>query len=69
MWVVGPYPAGNFPDLRIYCDGLRGHVVTGERAIAENGYADAIDIFQADAGDFQITTAQLGRLKKHCPAD
>ena len=38
VWVQGPYPAGAWPDIKIFMDCLAGHLLPGERVEADNGY-------------------------------
>ena len=38
VWVEGPYPAGAWPDIKIFLNCLVGHLLPGERVEADNGY-------------------------------
>ena len=38
VWVEGPYPAGAWPDIKIFLNTLAGHLLPGERFEADNGY-------------------------------
>ena len=38
VWVEGPYPAGAWPDIKIFLNCLAGHLLPGERVEADNGY-------------------------------
>ncbi|KAL3772176.1 hypothetical protein ACHAW5_003247 [Stephanodiscus triporus] len=38
VWVEGPYPAGAWPDLKIFLNTLAGHLLPGECVEADNGY-------------------------------
>ena len=38
VWVEGPYPAGAWPDIKIFLNSLAGHLLPGERIEADNGY-------------------------------
>jgi hypothetical protein len=38
VWVEGPYPAGAWPDIKIFLSSLAGHLLPGERVEANNGY-------------------------------
>ena len=37
-WVEGPYPAGTWPDIKIFLNHLAGHLLLGKRVEADNGY-------------------------------
>ena len=41
VWVNGPYPAGQWPDLRIARGSLNQLLDAGERFIADGGYRDS----------------------------
>jgi len=41
VWVNGPYPAGQWPDLSISRDGLNQALKKGETFVADGGYADS----------------------------
>ena len=41
VWVNGPYPAGQWPDLSISRDGLNQALKKGEMFVADGGYADS----------------------------
>ena len=38
VWVDGPYPAGAWPDIKIYLNSLAGHLLWGECIEANNSY-------------------------------
>ncbi len=37
VWVEGPYPAGAWPDIKIFLNTLAGHLLPGERVEARTG--------------------------------
>ena len=39
-WVHGPYPAGAFPDVKIFRRCMKEALLSGERVIADRGYSD-----------------------------
>lgn len=47
VWVNGPYPCGEWPDLRIVRDRLIHQLLPGEMYIADGGYSDG--------GQFSVT--------------
>jgi len=38
VWVEGPYPAGAWPDIKIFLNCLMGHLLPGKRVEADKGY-------------------------------
>ena len=38
MWIHGPYPAGKWPDIKIFRDSLISFLEEGERVEADDGY-------------------------------
>ncbi len=43
MWVLGPYSAGRWTDVKIFDDVLSNRLEPGERAEADNSYVDRAD--------------------------
>ena len=42
VWVNGPFPAGSFPDLKIFRLGMKRFLLPGEHVIADGGYMDPV---------------------------
>ena len=38
VWINGPYPAGSYPDISIFRDGIMHHLDPFERVEADDGY-------------------------------
>lgn len=38
VWVNGPFPAGKWPDIKIFCRNLIHHLLPGERVETDKGY-------------------------------
>ena len=38
-WIHGPFPAGRWPNINIFCDGLVHHLGQNERVKANDGYS------------------------------
>jgi len=49
--VEGPYPAGAWPDLKIFLNTLAGHLLPGERVEADNGYVGHPDKIKCPNND------------------
>ena len=43
VWIQGPYPAGHWPDVKIFNKTLRHWLEPGERVEADNGYVGCAD--------------------------
>ena len=43
MWIQGPYPAGEYPDIKIFNKVLHHFLEPGERVKADEGYARHAD--------------------------
>ena len=50
VWVSGPYPCGEWPDLRIARDALIYMLDEGEYAIGDSGYHDGGNYFMTPTG-------------------
>lgn len=37
-WIHGPFPAGKWPDISIFCNALKHHLGKNERVEADDGY-------------------------------
>ena len=51
VWVEGPYPAGAWPDIKIFLNCLAGHLLPGERVEADNGYVGHPDKIKCPNND------------------
>ena len=51
VWVEGPYPAGTWPDIKIFLNCLAGHLLPGERVEADNGYVGHPDKIKCPLND------------------
>ena len=62
-WVHGPFPCGEWPDIRIARDALIYMVDDNERMLADGGYSDAQQYFITPTGrhDFSDRQATVAR--------
>jgi hypothetical protein len=51
FWVEGPYPAGAWPDIKIFLNSLMGHLLPGECIEADNGYVGHPDKIKCPNND------------------
>jgi hypothetical protein len=51
VWVEGPYPAGAWPDLKIFLNTLAGHLLPVEHVEANNGYVGHPDKIKCPNND------------------
>ena len=51
IWVEGPYPAGAWPDIKIFLNSLAGHLLPGERVEANSGYVGHPDKIKCPNND------------------
>jgi hypothetical protein len=51
VWVEGPYPAGAWPDIKIFLNSLSGHLLPGKRVEADNGYVGHPDKIKCPNND------------------
>jgi hypothetical protein len=62
VWINGPFPCGDWPDVRIFRYSLRSFLDENERVIADNGYVSEDPMFcKVPRG---ISTAVDGRGKE-----
>ena len=38
VWIHGPFPCGDWPDINIFRDAIKGHLLPGECVEADDGY-------------------------------
>lgn len=50
-WCYGPFPAGGWPDIKIFKDRLEGLLTNGERIIADKGYRATSVVNEDDQHD------------------
>ncbi|MFM8622189.1 MAG: hypothetical protein ACKOB3_02260 [Holophagaceae bacterium] len=55
VWVGGPYPAGNWPDIKIFLNELAHLLEPGERVEANNGYVGHPDKIKCPNNDCNRT--------------
>jgi DDE superfamily endonuclease len=48
VWFNGPFPAGAFPDLKIFRSALKYHLDAGEMVVADRGYVGEPRIYTPD---------------------
>ena len=51
VWVGGPYPAGAWPDIKIFMNELAHLLEPGERVEADNGYVGHADKIKCPSND------------------
>jgi hypothetical protein len=51
VWINGPYPPGDFPDVSISRDGLTDALAFDELFLADEGYADSCGYADTPHGD------------------
>ena len=50
VWIHGPFPAGEWPDLRISRYGIVHHLLPGEMLLGDGGFADGYQFFVTPTG-------------------
>ena len=55
VWIEGPYPAGAWPDIRVFLNFLAGHLLPGKRVEADNGYMGHPDKIKCPNNDCNPT--------------
>jgi hypothetical protein len=51
VWVEGPYPAGAWPDIKIFLNSLAGHLLPGKCVEADSGYVGHPDKIKCPNND------------------
>jgi hypothetical protein len=62
VWFNGPFPAGRFNDLRIFCHALKGYLDPGEM-VADRGYLGNPQIYKADYPQNYAHKLTMGRAR------
>ncbi len=53
VWVHGPWPCGEFSDIKIFRLGMKGALHAGEKVVADKGYKDESCITPLNVSDEQ----------------
>ena len=61
VWVNGPYPCGSHPDVKIFRDCLKSHLLPGEVVLADRGYTDERCVSIAPGKDLRTSSLLRAR--------
>jgi hypothetical protein len=65
VWIHGPFPCGEWPDLNIFGVGLKALLTKGEKVIADLGYAAEPNHIIPPTGDMSSIAARVRGRHEH----